>query len=185
LWRIRDERVWITRAPGNAAFGPEEAHALDTVLLRTFASRDDCAGSTLVVIEDSTGHAISRAAELMFVSRYLGHHAATLALLRARGVRIVGLLTGTGHSAAFFANALQAPAVVALADARVVAMEPAAIARVTRLPAEKIAALIEGDPLVGHPVRQFASWGGVDEVRAGAVDEAVEAIVGRERSGAR
>ncbi len=72
-----------------------------------------------------------------------------------------GALTGTGHSAAFFATALQADEVYALERARVVAMEPAAIARVLGLPAARIAALVEDDPLIGQPVRHFARWGAI------------------------
>jgi hypothetical protein len=102
---------------------------------------------------------------MRFASRSLAHHAAILALARARGHRVVGLLAGTGHSAAFFANALQAPELLALSGARVIAMEPSAIARVTGLPA---AALIENDPLLGQPVRHLAALGGVDRI----VDEA-------------
>ena len=55
----------------------------------------------------------------------------------------------------------QAPALYALADARVVAMEPAAIARVTGLDASK---LVEDDPLLGQPVRHFAAWGGITRI---------------------
>ena len=84
-----------------------------------------------------------------------------LALLRHRGARLTGLLCGTGHSAAFFVDALQAPRLVAATDARVVAMEPAAIARVT---GRDVAALIDADPLLGQPVRHFAALGGVERV---------------------
>ena len=80
----------------------------------------------------------------------------------ARLLRVA--LTDTGHSAAFFATALQADAVYALEQARVVAMEPAAIARVLGLPAAQIAALVEDDPLIGQPVRHFARWGAIAEV---------------------
>jgi hypothetical protein len=47
-----------------------------------------------------------------------------LGVLRARGVRIAGALIGTGHGAAFFANALQADTLGATASARVIAMRP-------------------------------------------------------------
>jgi hypothetical protein len=43
-------------------------------------------------------------------------------------------------------------------------MPSQAIARVTGLDADALAARIESDPLVGHPVRHFASWGGVARV---------------------
>jgi malonate decarboxylase gamma subunit len=115
----------------------------------------------LVLVEDSTGHTVSRAAEMNLVSQFLAHHAAVLALLRAQGRRLVGLLAGVGHSAAFFSNALQADALYAVPAARVVAMEPAAVARVTGIAA---ASLIENDPLLGQPVRHFAAQGGVTAV---------------------
>ena len=118
-----------------------------------------------MLVEDSAGHAVSRAAEMRFMSQFLAHHAAVLALLRARGTRLVGLLAGVGHSAAFFANALQAPRLYALRGARVVAMEPSAVARVTGLPAGD---LIENDPLLGQPVRHLAAQGGV----AAIIDDA-------------
>ena len=156
--------VWITRPPGLATLGPRVAHALDASLLTHVASRAEGERATVFVASDSLGHEATVAAESLCVSQYLAQHAAVLALLRARSVRLVGLLTGTGHSAAFFSNALQAPSVYALAGARVVAMEPAAIARVTRLDANALAARIEEDPLVGQPVRHFAAWGGIAEM---------------------
>ena len=48
-------------------------------------------------------------------------------------------------------------------------MEPGAIARVTRLYPAQVAALIENDPVLGQPVRCFAAWGGIAEIR-GTVD---------------
>jgi hypothetical protein len=111
----------------------------------------------VVLLEDSAGHAVSRAAEMKLVSQFLAHHASVLALLRARGARLMGLLVGTGHSAAFFSNALQAPECYALPDSRVVAMEPSAVTRVTGIAA---ADLIENDVLLGQPVRHLVAQGG-------------------------
>jgi hypothetical protein len=164
LWKVRGERLWLARPGGVRAIGPQAAHALDAALLAAFAAAAAQERGTLFLVEDSPGHEATRRAELVCVSQYLAQHAAVLALVASRGVDIVGLLAGTGHSAAFFANALQAPRLDALASARVVAMEPKAIARVTRLPADRIAALIDDDALVGHPVRCFAQWGGVTRV---------------------
>jgi malonate decarboxylase beta subunit len=163
-WLWRAGPMFLTTPAGGLAFGAGLVHALDTALLaHPCADRGDAA-ATLVVVEDSAGHEVSRAAEMRFAPRWLAHHAAVLALVRSRGRRLTGLLAGTGHSAAFFANALQAPQLFALPDARVIAMEPSAIARVTGLPA---ATLIEDDPLLGHPVRHLAALGG-----ASIVDEA-------------
>ena len=111
--------------------------------------------------------------ERQLVSQYLAHHASVLALLRAQGTPLVGLLAGTGHSAAFFSNALQADRLYALASARVVAMEPAAVARVTGIAA---ASLIEDDAMLGQPVRHLAAHGGV----AAILEDATLAAMGVE-----
>jgi malonate decarboxylase beta subunit len=158
LWRAPG--CWITRPFTATTLGPADAHALDAALLANVAVNRS-ARMPLLIVEDSAGHTVSRAAEMKLVSLYLAHHASVLALLRAKGTPLVGLLAGTGHSAAFFSNALQADRLYALASARVVAMAPAAVARVTGIAA---APLIEDDPLLGQPVRHFAAHGGVTAI---------------------
>jgi malonate decarboxylase gamma subunit len=164
LWRIGDRPVWVTRALGEGTLGPREAHGLSAAIIEHVASGASAGGRTLWIVGDSQGHEASRRAELLCLSQYLAQLAAVIALARAQGVQVRGALTDTGHSAAFFATALQADGVYALEQARVVAMEPAAIARVLGLPAAQIAALVEDDPLIGQPVRHFARWGSIAEV---------------------
>ena len=154
----------LCRPVGAGTFGPCEAHSLDAALFENVAAIAPPVDETLVLLGDSVGHEVSRRAEELCVSQFLAQHAAVLAWVRARGVRLRGVLTGLGHSAEFFSHVLQAPDATALAGARVVAMEPAALARVTRLPERELAALIENDPLLGHPVRHFARWAGWDEL---------------------
>ena len=100
------------------------------------------------------------------MSRFLAHHALVLAALRARGVAIVGVVTGVGHSAAFFANALQADRLYALPASRIVAMEAQALARVIGMDAGLLERAVEDDPLLGHPARHFAALGGLALVDA-------------------
>ena len=156
LW-MRDE-CWLTRPNPGATLGPADVHALDDALLEHVAPARQGEPNVVVLVEDSAGHVVSRAAEMRFQSQFLAHHAAVLALLRTQGRRLIGLITGVGHSAAFFSNALQASTLYALAPSRVVAMEPSAIVKVTGLPAGN---LIENDSLLGQPVRHFFAQGGV------------------------
>jgi malonate decarboxylase beta subunit len=177
LWREKKRPIWLARPSGRRPFGPREAHALDAELLAHLAGGERVEGTTLILVEDSPGHEATAGAEALCVSQYLAQHAAVLALLRARGVRVVGILAGAGHSAAFFVNALQASSVYAMAGARVVAMEPAAIARVTRLDPAQLATLIEEDPALGHPVRHFATWGGITKIVPAADREQLLSLV--------
>ena len=164
LWRVNRRSIWLAQPPGRRAFGARDAHVLDAELLAHLARGKSGESATLILVEDSPGHDATAAAERLCISQYLAQHAAVVALLRAKGVRVVGVLTGTGRGAAFFANALQSSRVYATEDARVVAMDPAAIAGVTRRDPEQLAALIEDDPLLGHPVRHFAAWGGIEGI---------------------
>jgi malonate decarboxylase beta subunit len=184
LWRMPGGPIWLTRPSALATFGPADAHAQDAALLANLAGSDERERATLFVVGDSCGHEISRSAEALCISQYLAQHAAVLALLRSRGVRVIGLLTAVGHSAAFFVNALQASHVYALAGTRVVAMEPDAIARVTKQDKERLAALIENDPLLGQPVRHFASWGGITEILPELSHDRLVALAAREQGDA-
>lgn len=164
LWKLRNAEIYLTRPCGASPFGPASAWALDDALIARLDWGSAQPGATIVVVEDSSGHETTRRAETSGLSQFLAHHAAVLARLRARGHHVVGLLAGVGAGAAFFANALQGSPVYALEGARVVAMAPQAIARVTGLDADALAKRIDSDTLVGHPVRHFASWGGVQRV---------------------
>ena len=156
LWRIRGSDVHVLRALAPRAFAPDVAVAIAAALADGLPP-----DAPLVVVEDSPGHAATRAAEALGVSEYLAAHAARIALLQQEGSAVLGLLAGCGHSAAFFVNALQAATLDAFAFARIEAMAPDAIARVTRLPAAQLAALIEDDAMMGQPVRHLAALGGV------------------------
>ena len=172
LWRLRDSDIHVLRPLAPLAFDPAVAVAMAQAIAGGLPPR-----SPLVVIEDSPGHAATRIAEAMGVSEYLAAHAARLAVLRREGSAVLGLLAGRGHSAAFFVNALQATTLDALAGARIEAMAPDAIARVTRLPADALAALIEDDALMGQPVRHLAALGGVARIHAGMTDQELRARV--------
>ena len=166
LWRT--DVAWVVAPWRERAVDAASLCALDAALL---AHALDAPPRLLILLEDSPGHDVSRDAESRFLSQYLAHHACVLGLLRSHGVTIVGVLIGTGHSAAFFANALQADALCAVRDARVVAMAPEAIARVTGVAATQ---LIEDDPLLGHPVRHFSALGGVQRTLE---DASVRAVI--------
>lgn len=159
LWRTHGRDLYLLRPLTNHPFDPAAAVAIANAL-RSSLPRE----ASLVIVEDSPGHAARRAAEAIGVADYLAAHAGRLALLRQQGHALFGLLVGVGHSAAFFVNALQASVLDAVRDARVEAMSANAIARVLHIPANELATLIEDDPMLGQPVRHLQALGGVAHV---------------------
>lgn len=134
-------------------------HAVDTELLQLPPEI-----SAVVFHEDSQGHAVSREAEEQFLSRYLAQHVAVLGLLRARGVALIGVLHGVGHSAAFFANALQADRLYVLPTARILAMEPSAVAQVTGRALGRPSAGGEDDPVLGESAMHLVALGAAERL---------------------
>jgi malonate decarboxylase beta subunit len=173
LWRTPD--AFVVAPFGAAQVDARALLALDQALLAHVGS-DRSAPHVVVLLEDSAGHDVTRDAEQVFLARFLAHHACVLGVLRTRGATVVGVLVGTGHSAAFFANALQADVLAAVPGARVVAMNPDALARVTGLDAARA---IEDHPLLGHPVRHLVALGGVARMLARATPAEVAALYPR------
>jgi malonate decarboxylase beta subunit len=170
LWRTPD--AFVVAPFGAAHVDARALLALDLALL-AHVGTDRSEPQVVVLLEDSAGHEVTRDAEQVFLARFLAHHACVLGVLRTRGATVVGVLVGTGHSAAFFVNALQADVLAALPQARVVAMNPDALARVTGLDAARA---MEDHPLLGHPVRHLVALGGIARLLAQATPAEVAAL---------
>lgn len=167
--RSVDQHGWITRNDAGeigvlqevapAALGPAQALAMGLALRQW--TREAAPESRLFVREDSPGHEASLEAETLGLSQYLAFLALCHAEARAAGRKEIGLLTGTGVSAAFFSNALQAPELYATANGRVRLMDLRAMERVTGLARSEVEKLLAEDPVFGQEARHLQSWGGL------------------------
>ncbi len=165
--RSLDQQGWITSSGAGdigalhevapAPLGPAQALAMGLALRQW--TREAAPHSTLFVLEDAPGHEVSREAEALGLSQYLAFLALCHAEARAAGRKEIGILTGTGVSAAFFSNALQAPALYATANGRVRLMDLRAMERVTGLPRSEVEKLLADDPVFGQEARHLQSWG--------------------------
>ena len=77
---------WLTRPDPGATLGPADLHALDDALLEHVATRRPDAPGVVLLVEDSAGHVVSRAAEMRFESQFLAHHAADIVAQRIKPV---------------------------------------------------------------------------------------------------
>jgi len=162
-----DRRGWISQ-PGAAAtgvlssvapaaLGPAQALAMGLALRQW--TREAPPDAKLVVLEDSPGHEASPEAEAMGLPQYLAYLALCHAEARAAGRKEIGVLIGTGVSAAFFCNTLQAPVLYALASGKVRLMDLRAMERVTRLPKKEVEKLLADDPVFGQEARHLQALG--------------------------
>ncbi len=100
--------------------------------------------------------------ELLGINSYMAHLGKCVEIARQRGHRVLGLIYDQALSGGFIPNAMMADLCAALPDAEIRVMGLPAMARITRIPEERLRALSEASPV-------FAP-GAINYVRMGAID---------------
>ena len=174
--------------------GVEMALALADAVLEVIRRHP---GRSILLMIDTLGQRLTRRDELLGINGYLAHLAQCLELARTRGHRIISLAYGEAVSGGFLASGMLADATYALHVARVQVMNLPAMARITRIPLERLEELSRTSPVFAPGVDNFYLLGGItavwSEELAAHLREALEVtatddnrrILGQERAGRR
>lgn len=144
---------------GHAEVGVELALSMARAILDTVRSR---AQRPILFLIDTQGQRLRRRDELLGINSYMAHVAKCVEVARQHGHRILGLIYDQALSGGFLPNAMMADVCAALPQSEIRVMGLPAMARVTRIPEEKLRALSRESPV-------FAP-GAINYVRMGAVD---------------
>ena len=153
--------IAVLGSVGGAELGVEGALALSAELLRVV---QDHPGRPILALVDSRGQRMSRRDELLGLNGLLAHLAACVALARARGHRIVALVRGDAVSGGVLPLGFLADEVFAVEGANPWVMSLPAMARVTKLPLERLEALSRGSPVLAPGLDGFLRLGAIEEV---------------------
>jgi malonate decarboxylase gamma subunit len=154
------------RAVGVVGIAGGEPVGVDAAILLAGHVLDHLArgGDTpLVVLVDTDSQRMARRDELLGLPEYLSHLAKSLILCSLSGQRTVGLLHGKAAAGAFIATALATDVLVALEGAAPSVMDLPSIARVTKLPAEKLEAMAKTTPIFAPGIDPLFATGAVFE----------------------
>jgi malonate decarboxylase gamma subunit len=139
----------------------------------------------ILFLTDTQGQRLRHREELLGLNGYMAHLGKCVEVARARGHRIIGLVYDQALSGGFIASAMGADICGALPDAQIHVMGLAAMARVTRLPEEKLEALSETSPVFGPGAANYVKMGAIDALwhgdLAGSLQAALAAADGRDR----
>jgi biotin-independent malonate decarboxylase gamma subunit len=158
--RAGGAEVAVVGTHGAAEVGVEAALRLSAELLSVVRGRPAC---PIVVLVDTAGQRMSRRDELLGLASALGHLAATVGLARARGHRLVAVVFGEASSGGVLPLGFMADEIHAVEGARPWVMALKAMARVTKLPLERLEALARTSPVLAPGLDAFVRLGGVDE----------------------
>ncbi|HEX9308803.1 MAG TPA: biotin-independent malonate decarboxylase subunit gamma, partial [Anaeromyxobacter sp.] len=163
---------------GGAEVGVEAALALAAEVLRVVREHP---GRPLLALVDSRGQRMSRRDELLGLNGYLGHLAAAVELARQRGHRVVALLRGEAVSGGILPLGFMADEVDALVGANPWVMALPAMARVTKIPAERLEELSRTSPVLAPGLDGFLRLGAIGTVWRPPLDVALAAALARPR----
>jgi malonate decarboxylase gamma subunit len=121
-------------------------------------------GTPILVAIDSDSQRMSRRDELLGLNEYLAHLAKTLLLADASGHPTVGLVYGHTAAGAFIATALATRVLVGLPGAHPSVMDLPSVARVTKLPLDKLEAMAKDTPVFAPGLDNMVQTGAVQAV---------------------
>ncbi|RXF69931.1 biotin-independent malonate decarboxylase subunit gamma [Hansschlegelia zhihuaiae] len=159
--RFEGRNVTVIGTSDRAVIGAEVALRLARA---TLDAMHDEPGRPILVIVDNSGHRLSRRDELMANNGCIAHLTRCLDAARRRGHRVIGLVHDLAVSGGFMATGLATDLCYALPGAEVRVMAPAAMARVTKIPLERLTELSARNPVLGPGVENFIRVGGLEGV---------------------
>jgi malonate decarboxylase gamma subunit len=155
------ETVAVIGLTDGVAIGVELAHRLAGAVLRTVR---ESPGRPILLLVDTSGQRLSRRDELLGINGYLAHLAKCLEVARRAGHRVVSLVYSQAVSGGFLATGLLADACYALADAEVRVMNLLSMARITKIPQERLEALSRTSPVFAPGVENYLRMGAIEAI---------------------
>lgn len=116
-------------------------------------------GRPLLFLLDTQGQRLRRRDELLGLNGYMAHLAKCVEIARSRGHRILSLVYGQAVSGGYLSTGMMADACYALADAEIKVMNLPAMARITKIPQERLEALALASPVFSPGVANYQRMG--------------------------
>lgn len=156
--------IIVIGARDKAAIGVELALRMARAVLD--AVRDH-PGAPILLLVDTSGQRLSRRDELLGVNGYMAHLAKCLDLARRSGHCTLGLVYGEAVSGGFLATSLLADECYALPEAEIRVMNLPAMARVTKIPLERLEQLSTTSAVFAPGVDNYHRMGAIRDIWAG------------------
>ena len=121
-------------------------------------------GRPLIFLVDTSGQALSRQQELLCLNGSLGHLAQCVDLARRQGHPSISLVTEQAVSGGYLSFGLMADRSYACTDAQVRVMDLKAMARVTKIAYERLAALAADSAIIAPGADNYCRMGAIDAI---------------------
>jgi malonate decarboxylase gamma subunit len=156
--QVAGNTVAVIGTTEHTPIGVEIALSQATAILDTIRQHP---GRAIVIMVDTVGQRLRRRDEMLGINSYMAHLGKCVELARRRGHRIVGLVYDQALSGGFITSGLIADACYALPDATIRVMGLPAMARITKVPLERLEELAQENPVFAPGPENYLRMGGV------------------------
>ncbi|HEV7816164.1 MAG TPA: biotin-independent malonate decarboxylase subunit gamma [Janthinobacterium sp.] len=180
--QVAGATVAIVGTTGHAPIGIEIALAQAQAILRTVR---EFPGRAIVLLVDTQGQRLRHRDEMLGINSYMAHLGKCVELARRRGHKIIGLVYDQALSGGFITSGLMADACYALPDATIRVMALPAMARITKVPEERLLELAKSNPVFAPGPENYLRMGGLEAIWQGDLAARLAEALAAQRGGDR
>ena len=158
---VEGETVAVLGTTGHAPIGIEIALTQATAVLATVRGHP---GRTILILVDTQGQRLRHRDEMLGINSYMAHLGKCIDFARRQGHKVIGLVYDQALSGGFITSGLMADACFALPDATIRVMGLPAMARITKVPEERLTELAKVDPVFAPGAPNYLRMGGLQAI---------------------
>lgn len=190
--QVDGQPVAVIGTTGHTPIGIEIALAQAQAILETVQEHP---GRPILILVDTQGQRLRHRDEMLGINSYMAHLGKCVDLARRQGHTVIGLVYDQALSGGFITSGLIASACYALPQSTIRVMGLPAMARITKVPEERLTELARDNPVFAPGPENYLRMGGLhgiwDDDLAGQLVRALREAtaedrrmaLGRERGG--
>jgi malonate decarboxylase gamma subunit len=162
--QVGQQTIAVVGTSGHAPIGVEIALAQARFILATVREHP---GRAILLLVDTQGQRLRHRDEMLGINSYMAHLGKCVELARRQGHKVVALVYDQALSGGFITSGLMADACYALPAATIRVMGLPAMARITKVPEERLVELAASNPVFAPGPENYLRMGGVQEIWSG------------------
>ncbi|MBC7413762.1 MAG: biotin-independent malonate decarboxylase subunit gamma [Herminiimonas sp.] len=159
--QVAGTTVAVIGTTDHTPIGVEIALAQARAVLQTVR---DHLGRPILILVDTQGQRLRHRDEMLGINSYMAHLGKCIELARQRGHRVLGLVYDQALSGGFITSGLMADACYALPNATIRVMGLPAMARITKVPEERLVELAGHSPVFAPGPENYLRMGGIEAI---------------------
>jgi malonate decarboxylase gamma subunit len=159
--QVSGQTVAVIGTSQHTAIGVEIALAQAQAILRVVRDHPQ---RPILILVDTQGQRLRHRDEMLGINSYMAHLGKCIELARRSGHRVIALVYDQALSGGFITSGLMADACYALPQSTIRVMGLAAMARITKVPEDRLSELAKDNPVFAPGPDNYLRMGGIEAI---------------------